>query len=76
MSFKLKDIADIRLGHPFRGSIKGDEKGDVNVVQVRDTNDSGEVNGSKLVRTFLAGRKKPDWLQTGDILFVAKGAKH
>ena len=76
MSFKLKDIADIRLGHPFRGSIEGDECGDVHVVQMRDTNDSGEVDGSNLVRTFLTGRKKPDWLQKGDILFVAKGANH
>lgn len=76
MSVKLKDIADIRLGHPFRGSINSDKNGDVHVVQVRDTNDSGEVNGANLVTTFLAGRKKPDWLQTADILFVAKGAKH
>ena len=69
MSFKLKDIADIRLGHPFRGSIEGDECGDVHVVQMRDTNDSGEVDGSNLVRTFLTGRKKPDWLQKGDIFW-------
>ncbi|TPV62017.1 restriction endonuclease subunit S [Aestuariibacter sp. GS-14] len=76
MSVTLSDIADIRLGHPFRGSIKAVDDGDVHVVQVRDTDESGEINASDLVITKLTGRKKPDWLQAGDILFVAKGAKH
>jgi hypothetical protein len=73
---KLGDIADIRSGHPFRGSIEPDINGDVHVVQVRDTNATGDITQDKVIKTTLTSKKKPDWLQSGDILFVAKGAKH
>jgi hypothetical protein len=73
---KLCDIADIRLGHPFRGTVKLYENGDVNVVQVRDTEATGEINQYRVVKTILSTKKQPDWLQNGDVLFVAKGSKH
>lgn len=73
---KLGDIADIRSGHPFRGSIAPDIKGDVHVVQVRNTNATGEIIQDEMITTTLTSKKKPDWLKSGDILFVAKGAKH
>jgi restriction endonuclease S subunit len=72
----LRDIADIRSGHPFRGTIKQYENGDVNVVQVRDTEATGEITPYSAVKTILSTKKQPDWLQNGDVLFVAKGAKH
>ncbi len=73
---KLCDIADIRLGHPFRGTVKQYDNGDVNVVQVRDTEPTGEINQYTMVETVLKTKKQPDWLENGDVLFVAKGAKH
>ena len=73
---RLSDIADIRLGHPFRGTVKQYDNGDVNVVQVRDTEPTGEINQYTMVETVLNTKKQPDWLQNGDVLFVAKGAKH
>jgi hypothetical protein len=72
----LSDIADIRLGHPFRGTVKQYDNGDVNVVQVRDTEPTGEINQYTMVETVLKTKKQPDWLENGDVLFVAKGAKH
>lgn len=72
----LTDIADIRLGHPFRGTIKQCENGDVKVIQVRDTDATGEINQHTVVKTLLTNKKQPNWLQNGDVLFVAKGAKH
>ena len=73
---RLSDIADIRLGHPFRGTVKQYDKGDVHVVQVRNTEPTGEINKTTLVQTQLSTKKQPDWLKNGDVLFVAKGAKH
>lgn len=73
---RLGDIADIRSGHPFRGSIEPDINGDVHVVQVRDTNATGEIIMDEVITTTLTSKKHPDWLKSGDILFVAKGAKH
>ncbi|TXK97494.1 type I restriction endonuclease subunit S [Methylococcaceae bacterium HT4] len=73
---KLYDIADIRPGHPFRGTIAPVAHASAHVVQVRDIDNYNEINAEQLITTKLAGRKQPDWLQTEDILFVAKGAKH
>lgn len=73
---RLSDIADIRSGHPFRGSIEPDIKGDVHVVQVRNTKATGEIIQDEVIKTTLTSKKQPDWLKSGDILFVAKGAKH
>tara|TARA_B110000211_G_scaffold225627_1_gene278095 strand:+ start:483 stop:1091 length:609 start_codon:yes stop_codon:yes gene_type:complete len=73
---RLSDIADIRSGHPFRGSIEQDINGDVHVVQVRNTKATGEIVQDEVITTTLTSKKQPDWLKTGDILFVAKGAKH
>jgi len=73
---KLCDITDIRLGHPFRGTVKQYDNGDVHVVQVRNTEATGEINQRWMVETILSTKKQPDWLQNGDVLFVAKGAKH
>ncbi|WP_420331585.1 restriction endonuclease subunit S [Pseudoalteromonas shioyasakiensis] len=75
-SLLLHELADIRLGHPFRGSIKQYADGTVNVIQVRDTEITGEINHDSIVKTNLKTKKQPDWLQNGDVLFVAKGAKH
>ncbi|MEH6550093.1 MAG: hypothetical protein V7744_08925 [Pseudomonadales bacterium] len=76
MNVTLRDIAEIRPGHPFRGSIEAIAGASTHVVQVRDADISGEIDAKNLLRTELTGRKQPDWLQNGDILFVAKGAKH
>jgi hypothetical protein len=73
---RLGDIADIRSGHPFRGSIEPDVNGDVHVVQVRNTKATGEIVQDEVITTTLTSKKQPDWLKSGDILFVAKGAKH
>jgi len=73
---KLCEIADIRSGHPFRGSIEPDINGDVHVVQVRNTKATGEIIQDEVIKTTLTSKKQPDWLKVGDILFVAKGAKH
>lgn len=73
---RLNDIADIRSGHPFRGSIEPDINGDVHVVQVRNTKATGEIIQDDVIKTTLTSKKQPDWLKSGDILFVAKGAKH
>lgn len=70
----LSEVADIRLGHPFRGSVPEVEGGNVRVVQIRDLSRDGLKDCDALIRTELKGRKDPDWLQDRDVLFVAKGS--
>ena len=76
MNATLFDIAEIRPGHPIRGTITPVANASTYVVQVRDADTSGEIRTKEMITTELSGRKQPDWLLQGDILFVAKGAKH
>ncbi|MFA6690366.1 MAG: restriction endonuclease subunit S [Saccharofermentanales bacterium] len=72
---KLSRIAEIRAGHPFRGSVPEDVTGRVSVIQIKDVDWTGRITWEGLTTTRLEGRKDPDWVKTGDILFVARGAK-
>ena len=72
----LCEVADVFSGYPFRGTIPSDENGDVHVIQVRDTRATGEVFQDEMIKVILPGKKAPNWLRSGDVLFVAKGVKH
>src|SRR6185369_568851 len=71
----LSEIAEIRAGHPFRGSVPEDVKGPVSVIQMKDVDWTGKVRWAGLTKTSLEGRKEPDWIKGGDVLFVARGSK-
>ncbi|NBV17448.1 restriction endonuclease subunit S [Janthinobacterium sp.] len=72
----LKDVARIRGGHPFRGSVPVIANAPVAVVQMKDILPSGQIDWSSTVRTELVGRKEPDWLKPGDILFISRGNRY
>lgn len=74
MIYRLQDLAYIRAGHPFRGSVPAVENGDIGVIQMRDISLDGSVAWSELVRTAIASLREPDWIQSGDVLFAARGA--
>ncbi|KDU94683.1 hypothetical protein GLUCORHAEAF1_12490 [Komagataeibacter rhaeticus AF1] len=68
----LVAVASISAGHPFRGRIDPVAGVETAVVQMRDTSSSG-VDWTSCVRTEVTGRREPDWLRPGDILFPARG---
>ncbi len=67
--------AEIRSGYPFRGPVEPVASGGVLVAQMKDIDPFGGLRWETLVRTALPGRKAPDWLQLGDILFVPRGSR-
>ena len=76
LKMKLVDLAHIRAGHPFRGAVEAVPEGAVAVVQMKDILPGGGVDWSSAVRTELVGRKEPDWLSDGDLLFVSRGSRY
>mgnify|MGYP000639813889 CR=1 FL=1 len=60
-------------GHPFRGSIENTPDGEVAVVQMRDVDPEKGIDSANLIRVNVTGRKKPDYLKQGDILFMGRG---
>ncbi|WBA79765.1 restriction endonuclease subunit S [Endozoicomonas sp. GU-1] len=74
MKYHLKQLAQIKSGYPFRGSIKEVINGSVLVVQIRNIKpEATGIEWSNLICTELTGRKQPDWLMDGDVLFVMRG---
>ncbi|MEQ5731575.1 MULTISPECIES: restriction endonuclease subunit S [Providencia] len=76
MMVKLEEIATIRAGHPFRGAIQEVDNGNGYVIQTRDLADDGQIAWEKLVQTNVSGRKEPEWLKAGDVIFAARGIKN
>lgn len=76
MMVKLEEIATIRAGHPFRGAIQEADNGNGYVIQTRDLVDDGQIAWEKLVQTDVSGRKEPEWLKAGDVIFAARGIKN
>jgi len=68
-------VASLQGGYPFRGSIEESAEGGTLAVQMKDVDPDQGVTWAGVIRTSLAGRKRPDWLKAGDVLFVSKGAR-
>lgn len=71
----LGELVSLKGGYPFRGSIEESGDGNALAVQMKDVDPDAGVNWPDVIRTQLAGRKQPDWLRAGDVLFVSKGAR-
>jgi hypothetical protein len=73
--FTIGGLTSLQGGYPFRGSIEESAEGGIMAVQMKDVDPDRGVSWSGVMRTTLAGRKQPDWLKAGDVLFVSKGAR-
>lgn len=72
---RIGQMAVLKSGYPFRGSIEESDDGDALAVQMKDVDPDRGVEWAGVTRTALGGRKQPDWLRAGDVLFVSKGAR-
>lgn len=72
----LAELAEIRPGYPFRGPVREVPGGEAAVVQIKNIDIHRGIDWPGVVRTELAGRRKPDWLQPGDIVFTARGNRN
>lgn len=72
----LGDVASVSAGHPFRGAIRASEEGEAHVLQVADLDLAKKVDWNALTRTVLPGRREPDWLKPGDIVFLPRGRRN
>ena len=75
----LKELATIHPGYPFRGKLPIDKNGNAFVVQFRHLVVGEPLNdkqGKTLDQVRLPGRRRPDYLWPGDILFMARGTRN
>lgn len=70
---RLSAAVEIIPGHPFRGSIPERVGTGARVVQLKDASPESGIDWSRTIEVEVTGRKQPDWLVAGDVLFAAKG---
>lgn len=73
---KLKQIATINAGYPFRGKISETADSQVVAVQMKDVSITEGIHWPGCISTTLNGKREPDWLQPGDILVAARGSRN
>ena len=73
---KLKEIASLNIGYPFRTSVDRDPQGTLGVIQMKDITEYNQIDLSDVYRVRIKNLSKRHLLQQGDILFRAKGVSN
>lgn len=73
MRKSLHSLADIRVGHTFRGRIESDPAGTVRVLQIKDIRADGSIDDSALPHVQWQAGGPPPTLAAGDIVVPARG---
>ena len=73
MKTTLDDIAELSMGHAFRGSISDREDGFIRVLQIRNIRNHSEVHYEHLPRIRWLQIKQDGRLQAGDVVMPARG---
>ncbi|MCE7914559.1 MAG: restriction endonuclease subunit S [Nitrosomonas sp. PRO4] len=71
---KIINVATLSSGHPFRGKIPEKPGSGIYALQMKDVSPEGGVCWDSVIETELTGKKQPDWVMPGDVLFVARGS--
>lgn len=70
---KLKQLADVIMGHSFRTRLERVDCGDVFVIQMKDLTEDNQLNTGGLVQVDLESVKARQYVEPGDIVFRSRG---
>ncbi len=70
---EFKQLTTRYISYSFRRRIEESKNG-IRVIQPKDTKDE-QIHWESVVSTKLKGKKKPEYLQDGDLLILSRGLK-
>jgi restriction endonuclease S subunit len=73
MKKKLRHIASIQMGYPFRTGLEWTECGNFRVIQMKDIDDNSQLDVGDLATVDLANLKDRYRVRLGDVLFRSRG---
>ena len=73
---KLKNIASIRTGYPFRTKIERNPEGTVGVIQMKDIDDYNRLDLSDVYKVKVDDLYEKHLLKQDDILFCSRGVSN
>jgi len=69
----LGELAEVRMGYPFRSRLEHDPQGNVAVIQMKDIDDANLLHAEEAIRVALPKGKTHHLLRAGDLLFRSRG---
>jgi len=69
----LGELAEVRMGYPFRSRLEHDPQGDIAVIQMKDIDDANLLHAEEAIRVALPKGKTHHLLRAGDLLFRSRG---
>jgi hypothetical protein len=72
----LREMARISAGHPIRGAADRLEGGGVALLQIRDIDAETGIDWASALHVTPPGKRKPDYLIPGDVIFTSRGARN
>ena len=73
---RLREIADVRMGYPFRSRVKHDPQGNVAVLQMKDIDAPTLLRVNDAIRVTLADVKDQHLVRQGDLVFRSRGSSN
>lgn len=73
---QLRDVAQIRTGYTFRGSLKEAASGNTAIIQMKDTSDEAILNTAAFARADIAPMSEHYFLREGDLIFRSRGLQN
>jgi hypothetical protein len=70
---RLNQAVEMNAGHPFRGSVPEVVGSGLRVVQMKDVSIDRGIDWQSATETETSGRREPNFLAPGDILFAIRG---
>lgn len=69
----LRDIAEIRMGYTFRGSLKESTQGNTAIIQMKDASQDGVAQPEQFARAQIDQFPGHYLLRPGDLIFRSRG---
>jgi restriction endonuclease S subunit len=73
MKIKIKKLATVQMGYPFRSRLEGSTDGDMQVIQMKDLLNNNTVGCEELVKVEKEKVKEHHLAQKGDLIFRSRG---
>lgn len=73
---KLENLANIRTGFTFRGSVEDCAEGTIKVLQIKDVRGRTVVDTTKLDRILWETKSAPPTLEINEVVIVSRGDRN
>jgi hypothetical protein len=73
---QLRDIAEIRMGYTYRGSLKDASRGNTAIIQMKDASADAILQTDAFARAELAPMSDHYFLREGDLIFRSRGLQN